>query len=139
MAKEAPSLTPIMSGVARRLRIRVCTRQPERPMAAPATSTATMRGSRILNTVTSLSRLPSPSSVWMTPIMLILPEPRVSASRDNKIRAKMSPMVISQARRSSSRVRRPRRRQRVPVGRGGLGAAPVMASFMALFMGGHLI
>ena len=52
MARDAPSLTPIMSGVARRFRTRVCTRQPESPMAAPATSTANRRGSRILKTVT---------------------------------------------------------------------------------------
>ncbi|MNG98820.1 hypothetical protein D3C79_579740 [compost metagenome] len=108
-------------------------------MAAPATSTATMRGSRILNTVTWSSRLPSPSSVWITPGMVILPEPRVRASRESRVRASTSARVTSQARRSSSRVRRPRRKSRVPVGSEVPDREPVRVSFMGLFMGGHLI
>ena len=42
MAREAPLLTPTISGVASRLRTRVCTRQPDSPMAAHDTTTSTI-------------------------------------------------------------------------------------------------
>ena len=81
MAREAPLLTPTISGVASRLRTSVCTRQPESPMAAPATMTPRMRGSRILNRVSCSSRVPSPSRVLTTPAKPSLPPPTLKASR----------------------------------------------------------